>query len=63
MVPERAYKTSGLTLEVMLLPACLLALDLQWETKALAGLFRKAHCNKSNVARNCQHIKYVYCYK
>lgn len=62
MKPEMAHQTFGLTLGMMLLPACLPAPLFQWEIRVLAEFFRKAHYNKSNVAWNCRRIKYLNYY-
>lgn len=57
-----AHQTFGLILEMMLLPARLPAPLLQRGIKVPAELFRKAHYNKSNVAWNCQYMKYLNYY-
>lgn len=57
-----AHQTFGLVFRMMLLPACLPAPLFQYEVKVLAELIRKAHYNKSNVAWNCQCMKYLNYY-
>lgn len=59
--PEKAHLTLGLTLEMTLLPFCPLTPVLQLEIKALTEILREVQHNKSDVARNCQYVKYLYC--